>query len=231
MSRAAYRAGHLVVAPTAKLLWRPTVVGTEHVPREGGVILASNHLSFIDSFAIPIIAPRPVSFLAKSDYFTGTGPGGAVRRTFFRTIEAIPVDRHSSRAAQESLDAALEVLTDGRAFGIYPEGTRSRDGRLYRGRTGVAWLALTAGVPVVPVGLVGTDRVQPVGSSFPRRAPVRVSFGPPISPDRYEGMPSGKARRLLTDDVMDAIAGLTGQERADGYNELPPESSGAAVGI
>ncbi|NHA67893.1 1-acyl-sn-glycerol-3-phosphate acyltransferase [Phycicoccus sp. CMS6Z-2] len=213
------------------LLWRPTVTGRENVPREGGVILASNHLSFIDSFAIPIVAPRPVSFLAKSDYFTGTGLGGAVRRGFFEAIESIPVDRHSSRAAQESLDAALEVLRAGRAFGIYPEGTRSRDGRLYKGRAGVAWLALTAGVPVVPVGLVGTDRVQPVGSSFPRPATVRVSFGTPIRPEPYADEPAGKARRLLTDEVMDAIAGLTGQERADTHNELPPESSGAAVGI
>ncbi|MBM6404514.1 1-acyl-sn-glycerol-3-phosphate acyltransferase [Phycicoccus sp. CSK15P-2] len=231
MSRAAYRASHLVVAPLAKAVWRPTVTGTEKVPRSGGVILASNHLSFIDSFAIPIVAPRPVSFLAKSDYFTGTGLGGAVRRGFFETIEAIPVDRHSSRAAQESLDSALEVLKRGRAFGIYPEGTRSRDGRLYKGRTGVAWLALTADVPVVPVGLVGTDQVQPVGSSFPRPAKVRVAFGDPISPEPYREMPAGKARRLLTDAVMDAIAELTGQERADGHNELPPESTGAAVGI
>lgn len=231
MSRVAYRAGHLVVAPAAKLVWRPTVTGTHHVPRTGGVVLASNHLSFIDSFAIPIVAPRPVSFLAKSDYFTGPGLGGAVRRGFFEAIEAIPVDRHSSRAAQESLDAALEVLRAGRAFGIYPEGTRSRDGRLYKGRTGVAWLALTAGVPVVPVGLVGTDEVQPVGSSFPRRAKVRVSFGPPIHTAPYADLPAGKARRLMTDAVMDAIAGLTGQERADTHNELPPESTGAAVGI
>jgi 1-acyl-sn-glycerol-3-phosphate acyltransferase len=231
VSRLAYRVGHLVTAPTAKLVWRPTITGTENVPRSGGVILASNHLSFIDSFAIPIVAPRPVSFLAKSDYFTGTGLGGAVRRGFFEATEAIPVDRHSSRAAQESLDAALEVLRAGRAFGIYPEGTRSRDGRLYKGRTGVAWLALTAGVPVVPVGLVGTDAVQPIGSSFPRRAKVRVSFGRPIRPEPYAGMPAGKARRLLTEEVMDAIAALTGQERADTHNELPPESTGAAVGI
>ncbi|MBD3784876.1 MAG: 1-acyl-sn-glycerol-3-phosphate acyltransferase [Micrococcales bacterium] len=231
MSRFAYRAGHLVIAPTAKLLWRPTVTGAGNVPRTGGVIFASNHLSFIDSFAIPIVAPRPVSFLAKSDYFTGSGFGGMVRRGFFEAIESIPVDRHSSRAAQESLDSALEVLRAGRAFGIYPEGTRSRDGRLYKGRTGVAWLALTAGVPVVPVGLVGTDAVQPVGSSFPKLAKVRVSFGRPISPEPYAGMPAGKARRLLTDAVMDAIAGLTGQERADTHNELPPESTGAAVGI
>lgn len=231
MSKAAYRVSHGAVAPLSKLLWRPTVTGTEHVPRSGGVLFASNHLSFIDSFAIPIVAPRPVIFLAKSDYFTGTGVGGAIRRGFFEGIGAVPVDRHSSRAAQESLDAALEVLKDGRGFGIYPEGTRSRDGRLYKGRTGVAWLALTAGVPVVPVGLHGTDEVMPIGSSFPRLARVRVTFGAPVSPEPYAAMPAGKGRRLLTDAVMDAIAGLSGQERADTYNELPPESTGAAVGI
>ena len=129
-------------------------------------------------------------------------------------------------------DAALAVLQEGRAFGIYPEGTRSRDGRLYKGRTGVAWLALTAGVPVVPVGVRGTDRVQPIGTSFPRLgAHVTVRFGTPISPEPYVRMPAGKARRALTDEVMDAIAALSGQERADSYNELPPESTGAAVGI
>ncbi len=202
-----------------------------NVPRSGGVILASNHLSFIDSFAIPIAAPRPVSFLAKSEYFTGTGVGGAVRRSFFEGIDAIPVDRHSSRAAQESLAAALEVLRAGRAFGIYPEGTRSRDGRLYKGRTGVAWLALTAGVPIVPVGLRGTQDVQPIGNNVPRLASVTVSFGRPIEPAGYADLPAAKARRALTDAVMDAIAALSGQERADGYNDLPPSSSGAAVGI
>jgi 1-acyl-sn-glycerol-3-phosphate acyltransferase len=231
VSATSYRLSHGVVAPLSKLLWRPTITGTENVPRGGGVILASNHLSFIDSFAIPIAAPRPVSFLAKSEYFTGTGLSGAIRRGFFEGSNAIPVDRHSSRAAQESLDAALEVLRAGRAFGIYPEGTRSRDGRLYKGRTGVAWLALTAGVPIVPVGLEGTEAVQPVGASFPRLARVRVSFGRPVSPEPYAAMPAGKARRLLTDEVMDAIAALSGQERADTYNELPPDSTGAAVGI
>ncbi|MFQ6172132.1 lysophospholipid acyltransferase family protein [Oryzobacter sp. R7] len=231
MTRLAYTLSHGVVAPLSKALWRPTVTGRENVPMTGGVLLASNHLSFIDSFAIPIVAPRPVVFLAKSDYWTGTGLGGAVRRGFFDGIGSIPVDRHSSRAAQESLDAALEVLRAGRAFGIYPEGTRSRDGRLYKGRTGVAWLALTAGVPIVPVGLTGTDEVQPIGTSFPRLAKVRVAFGTPISPDTYQGVPAGRARRQLTDEVMAAIARLSGQERADTYNELPPESTGAAVGI
>jgi len=231
VSRLAYTVSHGAVAPLSKLLWRPTVTGRENVPPTGGVLFASNHLSFIDSFAIPIVAPRTVVFLAKSDYFTGTGISGRVRRGFFEGIGAVPVDRHSSRAAQESLDAALEVLQEGRGFGIYPEGTRSRDGRLYKGRTGVAWLALTAGVPIVPVGLVGTDRVMPIGSSFPRVAKVRVTFGRPISPEPYAAMPAGKARRLLTDEVMDAIAALSGQERADTFNELPPESTGAAVGI
>jgi 1-acyl-sn-glycerol-3-phosphate acyltransferase len=231
VSARSYRISHGVVAPLSKAIWRPTITGTENVPPTGGVLLASNHLSFIDSFAIPIAAPRPVSFLAKSEYFTGTGVSGAIRRGFFEGSNAIPVDRHSSRAAQESLDAALAVLREGRAFGIYPEGTRSRDGRLYKGRTGVAWLALTAGVPVVPVGLVGTDRVQPVGASFPRLAKVRVAFGRPIYPASFVDLPAGRARRLLTDEVMDAIAALSGQERVDAYNELPPESTGAAVGI
>ncbi len=225
-----YHVGKAAVVPIARGLWRPTITGRHHIPAHGGVILASNHLSFIDSFAIPIASPRPVSFLAKSDYWTGTGVGGAIRRGFFTGSQAIPVDRHSSRAAQESLDLALEVLREGRAFGIYPEGTRSRDGRLYRGKTGVAFLALTAGVPVVPVGLVGTDRVQPVGSRVPTLAKVRIAFGSPIRPEAYAGMPAGKARRLLTDEVMDAIAALSGQERADSFNELPPES-GPAIGI
>lgn len=229
MPNVIYTAGQAVVMPWAKLLWRPTITGTFYVPRKGGAIIASNHLSFIDSFAIPIAAPRPVSFLAKSDYFEGSGLTGMVQREFFKSIEAIPVDRHSSRAAQESLDAALAVLKEGKVFGIYPEGTRSRDGRLYRGRTGVAWLALTAGVPVVPVGLIGTDEVQPVGSNIPTLAKVTVRFGKPIDPESYAGMASGRARREMTDDVMDAIAKLSGQERADAYNELPPESGSATV--
>ncbi len=231
MSARSYRISHSVVAPLSKAIWRPMITGTENVPPTGGVLLASNHLSFIDSFAIPIAAPRPVSFLAKVEYFTGTGVSGAIRRGFFEAGNAIPVDRHSSRAAQESLDAALLVLRQGRGFGIYPEGTRSRDGRLYKGRTGVAWLALTAGVPVVPVGLIGTDQVQPVGARFPRRAKVRVCFGRPIYPASFADLPAARARRLLTDEVMDAIAVLSGQERADTYNELPPDSTGAAVGI
>jgi 1-acyl-sn-glycerol-3-phosphate acyltransferase len=216
-----YRLGHVVLKPLSRVLYRPTIIGAQNVPLTGGVIIASNHLSFIDSFAIPLAAPRKVSFLAKSDYFTGPGILGAMKRGFMEGVGAVPVDRESSRAAQESLDVALAVLRAGGAFGIYPEGTRSRDGRLYRGRTGVAWLALTADVPVVPVGLRGTEDIQPVGSRWPRLAKVRVAFGPPIRPSEYAGQPQARARRELTDAVMDAIARLSGQERADGYNDLP----------
>src|SRR4029450_7471954 len=172
-----YRLGHVVLKPLSRVLYRPTITGTENVPPTGGVILASNHLSFIDSFAIPLAAPRQVHFLAKDDYFTGTGVRGFLSRELFEGLGAIPVDRHSSRAAQESLDAALNVLGEGEAFGIYPEGTRSRDGRLYRGRTGVGFLALTSGAPVVPVALTGTDQVQPVGSNGLGVRPVTVTFG------------------------------------------------------
>lgn len=216
-----FRAVRQVLIPLSHAAYRPTILGKGNVPKSGGVLLASNHLSFIDSFAIPLAAPRPVHFLAKSDYFTGPGVGGAFRRELFTAMGAIPVDRNSASAAQESLDAALEVLTAGGAFGIYPEGTRSRDGLLYRGKTGVAWLALTAGVPVVPVGLIGTDEVQPVGRSFPRLAKVTVTFGPAIHPDGYADLPAGKARRQLTDDVMSAIAGLTAQTPAGIYNDTP----------
>jgi 1-acyl-sn-glycerol-3-phosphate acyltransferase len=220
-----YRVLHAVVPPLAKAVWRPTVEGLGHVPRTGGVLLASNHLSFVDSVVIPVVVPRKVVFLAKSDYFEGTGVRGALQRAWFEGLGMLPVDRDDTRAAIASLDVALEVLGRGEAFGIYPEGTRSRDGRLYRGRTGVAHLALTAGVPVVPVGLVGTERVQPVGSRLPRVVPITVRFGEPIGvAGRFDGVPLGKARRLLTDEVMTAIAALSGQEPAGVYNERLPEA-------
>lgn len=220
-----YEVLHRVVPPVLKAVWRPDVTGLDNVPRRGGVILASNHRSFVDSVVIPAVAPRKVVFLAKSDYFTGTGIGGAIQRTWFESLGMLPVDRDDTRSALESLDVALQVLKRGEAFGIYPEGTRSRDGRLYRGRTGVAHLALTAGVPVVPVGLQGTERIQPIGSNIPRLVKVQVRFGEPIDPGtRYDGMPAGKARRLLTDEIMTAIQRLSGQEEAGIYNDRPDET-------
>ncbi len=213
---------HAVLPPALRAIWRPTVRGLEHVPRSGGVILASNHLSFVDSVVIPSVVPRKVVFLAKSDYFTGTGLKGLVSRGFFEGLGMLPVDRDDTKAAIASLDIALDVLGRGDAFGIYPEGTRSRDGRLYRGRTGVAHLALTAGVPVVPVGLTGTEKVQPVGSNRPRVVPITVEFGEPIEvAGRLDGVPPGRARREVTDEVMSAIQRMTGQDEAGVYNERP----------
>ena len=225
MSPMLYTVAHGVIPPLARAVWRPSVEGLHHVPTSGPVIVASNHLSFFDSVVIPVVVPRKVVFLAKSDYFTGTGVKGTLTRAWFEGLGMLPVDRDDTKAAIASLDTALEVLRRGEAFGIYPEGTRSRDGRLYRGRTGVAHLALTAGCPVVPVGLAGTEDIQPVGSNRPRRAQVSVRFGAPIQvAGEYDGVPSGRARRELTDRIMAAIGDLTGQEPAGTYNERPAEA-------
>lgn len=189
--------------------------GREHVPALGPVILASNHLSFIDSVVIRLAAPRRVTFLTKAEYFTGRGPKGLLTRWFFTAVGSVPVARGQHRAATAALDTALEVLGGGNVFGIYPEGTRSLDGRLYRGRTGVAWLALTSGAPVIPVALHGTERLQPVGNRIPRLHRVTVRFGRPL---RFSGDPAlARTRRAVTNDVMAAIAALSGQERADRF--------------
>jgi 1-acyl-sn-glycerol-3-phosphate acyltransferase len=202
-----------------RVVWRPRVFGVEHVPTSGPVIIASNHLSFIDSVVIPLAVPRRVRFLAKAEYFEGRGLRGRGIALFFHLIDAVPVRRTGNRDSMRSLELALEVLREGTAFGIYPEGTRSRDGRLYRGRTGVGWLALTSGAPVVPVALTGTDRVQPVGSNRLRVRPVTITFGAAIDPGAYRGLPAGRARREVTDEVMNRIATLSRQVRADVYNE------------
>ncbi len=211
----------LTLGPVARGLFRAKIVGRRNVPKTGAVILASNHLSFIDSVVITLFSPRPVSFLAKDSYFTGTGVRGFLSRVFFRSIGAIPVTRGVGQAAQDALDAGLSLLHQGEAFAIYPEGTRSRDGRLYRGKTGVAWLALNAGVPVVPVALAGTDKVQPIGSRGIRLAKVTIEFGEPLDLSHHGKADSGRARRHATDEVMDAIAALSKQERARDYNEPP----------
>jgi 1-acyl-sn-glycerol-3-phosphate acyltransferase len=219
-----YASMHAVVPPLLKAIWRPVIHGLDNIPRTGPVILASNHLSFADSVVIPAIAPRKVVFLAKADYFTGSGVRGALQRAWFEGLGMLPVDRDDTKAALDSLDTALEVLGRGEAFGIYPEGTRSRDGRLYRGRTGVAHLALTAGVPVVPVGLIGTQDLQPVGSRLPRLVKVTVSFGSALDfRGRYDGVPLGRARREVTDEIMAAIQQLSGQQPAGVYNDRPLE--------
>jgi 1-acyl-sn-glycerol-3-phosphate acyltransferase len=214
-TRVFYVLARFVLRPLFWLVFRPRVTGREHVPLSGPVILASNHLSFIDSIAIPLMAPRKVSYLAKAEYFTTPGLGGRVSKMLFTALGALPVERETSRAAQAALDTALSVLKDGGAFGIYPEGTRSRDGRLARGKTGVAWLALTADCPVLPVAVAGTDRVQPVGARWPRPHRVSVTFGEPLTfPEQRGQAGKGKARRVVTDRIMEAIAELSGQQKA-----------------
>lgn len=208
----------VLVGPGLRALTRLSVEGGEHVPPTGPVIIASNHLSFLDSLIIPIAAGRPVGFLGKSDYFTGSGLRGWATRTWFTAFGTIPVDREDARAAARSLELAESHLAAGGAFGIYPEGTRSRDGRLHRGRTGVARLALASGATLIPCALVGTDRVQPPGAKGVRPAKVSVRFAPAVDVAGLERQfVKGKLLRAITDSVMDAIAERSPQQRSPIY--------------
>jgi len=229
-----YRIVRWLVLVVFRVLWRPRVTGLEHIPPHGAIIVASNHLSFIDSVVIPLAVPRRVRFLAKAEYFEGRSLTGRVIAMFFRAVDAVPVRRDSRRDSMASLETALDVLRDGHAFGIYPEGTRSRDGRLYRGKTGVGWLALASGAPIVPVCVVGTDAVQPVGARLPRIRPVRIQFGPVVDPAPWveqvrSSGGAGRARREITDLVMESIAAMSPQEPADTYNERPPDDDDPAA--
>jgi 1-acyl-sn-glycerol-3-phosphate acyltransferase len=217
-----------LVTRASLVLWRPTVEGRENIPARGPLILASNHLSFIDSMLIPIVAPRRVAFIAKAEYFEGPGLKGRIMAAFFTAIGAVPVRRGDHRAAQEALTTSLAVIESGVAFGIYPEGTRSLDGRLYRGKVGVGWLALKSGAPIVPVGVIGTEDLLPVGAKFPRPARITVRFGEPVYAAKLDfpgeavaGNP--RARRVVTDTVIAEIQKLSGQEYAGVYNERPAE--------
>lgn len=215
---------YVVMGPAMRVAFLPRVSGVRHVPRTGPVIIAANHLAFLDSFAVPLILPRRVHFLGKHEYFTGAGMKGRATATFFRGVGAIAVDRSGGRAALDALDAAAAVLARGGVFAIHPEGTRSPDGRLYRGRTGVARLAMRTGAPVVPVGITGTDRVQPRGRAVPRPGRIGLRIGPPMDfRGRDEGVPRGKAARQVTDEIMEAIQALSGQEYVDDYAPRPTE--------
>ncbi|AZZ57360.1 lysophospholipid acyltransferase family protein [Rathayibacter iranicus] len=223
------RLARLSIGGVGRLIYRPVVEGRENVPASGRVILASNHLSFIDSPVLTLLAPRPVQFLAKSEYFTGTGARGAFSRAFFTAVGAVAVERGAGQAAQEALDLGRAILERDEAFAVYPEGTRSRDGRLYKGRTGVAWLALTTGAPVVPVGLIGTQELQPVGTRVPRLHRITVRFGAPLDLSSHGSADSGRARRRATDEVMGAIHALSEQELAGAYNESPPTTTAERI--
>ena len=207
-----------VLTPILRLLFRPWIAGLENVPPTGGVILASNHLSFSDSIFLPLLVPRRVTFLAKSDYFTGRGPKGRLKNLFFRSVGQVPLDRSGGKASEAALRTALKILRNGRLLGLYPEGTRSPDGRLYRGKTGVARMALAAGVPVIPVAMIDTHKMQPPGKLMPKVMRIGVLIGEPLDFSRYAGMEGDRlVLRSMTDEIMYAIMLLSGQEYVDRY--------------
>jgi 1-acyl-sn-glycerol-3-phosphate acyltransferase len=208
----------IVLGPIVRLVFRPWVEGEEHIPEEGAAIFASNHLSFSDSIFLPLVVPRRMTFLAKSDYFTGRGVKGRLTAAFFKAIGQVPVDRSGGKASNAALNSGLKVLRRGDLLGIYPEGTRSPDGRLYRGRTGVARMALEGKVTVIPVAMIGTDKAQPTGKVIPRIMRVGVRIGKPLDFSRYEGMEDDRfVLRSITDEIMYELMLLSGQEYVDMY--------------
>ncbi len=209
---------YVFLGPLLKLLFRPEVEGLANVPGTGPVILACNHLSFSDSIFTPLIVKRRVTFVAKAEYFTGKGIKGWLMRQFFSGTGTIPVDRSGGKAAQAALNTLLRVLRDGGVAGIYPEGTRSPDGRLYRGKTGVARLALESGALVVPVALINTDRIQPTGKLIPKVMRVRMRFGEPLDFSRYAGSRGDRfAERAITDEIMYELMTMSGRQYVDVY--------------
>ncbi len=209
----------VLVGPLLKLVFRPQVEGVEHVPAEGPAILASNHLSYADWLFMPLTLPRRVTFVAKAEYFTTPGLKGWFQKKFFSGAGQVPIDRSGASAAEGALAAAERILGEGGLFGIYPEGTRSHDGRLYRGKTGVARLALETRCPVVPVAVVGTDVVAPPGKKFGAITRPVVRFGAPLDFSRYEGLENDRfILRSITDEIMYEIMRLSGQEYVDIYS-------------
>ena len=207
-----------ILAPFLHLGFRPWVQGIENVPDEGGALFASNHLSFSDSVFLPLVVPRRVTFLAKSEYFFTRGVKGRAKALFFRGIGYVPVERTGGKASAAALDAGLALLRNGELLGIYPEGTRSPDGRLYRGKTGVARMALEAGVCVIPVAMIDTEKLQPPGKVMPKFIRPGVIIGEPLDFSRYAGMDTDRfVLRSVTDEIMYAIMKLSGQEYVDEY--------------
>jgi 1-acyl-sn-glycerol-3-phosphate acyltransferase len=209
---------YIVLGPALRLIFRPQVEGRDFVPDEGPAIIASNHLSFSDSIFMPLMVKRKVTFVAKAEYFTGRGIKGWLVKMFFVGTGTIPVDRSGGRAAQAALDTQLRVLREGNLAGIYPEGTRSPDGRLYRGKTGVARLALESGAPVIPVVMLNADEIQPPGKLVPRIKRVKIRFGKPLEFTRYAGMGGDRfVERAVTDEIMYELMELSGREYVDVY--------------
>lgn len=209
---------YIFMGPLLSFMTRPKIEGLEHVPRSGPAILASNHLAVVDSFFLPLVVRRRITFLAKSEYFTGTGFKGAFQRWFFSVAGQVPIDRSDADAAQAALDTARRLLEEGKLLGMYPEGTRSPDGRLYKGKSGLARLALETGVPVIPVAMIGTDGVNPPGSRMWRFGRVTVRFGAPMDFSRFDGLAGNRfIERAVIDEVMYELMNLSGQEYVDIY--------------
>ncbi|GAA2481526.1 lysophospholipid acyltransferase family protein [Streptomyces thermolineatus] len=207
-----------ILVPLMHVLFRPRIEGAERIPATGPVILAGNHLTFIDSMFLSLAVKRQVYFIGKDEYVTGKGVKGRLMALFFTSVGMIPVDRDGGRGGVAALQTGRRILEEGEVFGIYPEGTRSPDGRLYRGRTGVARLALMTGAPVVPCAMIGTDRIQPGGAGIPRLHRFTVRFGEPLDFSRYEGMDRDRyVLRAVTDEVMTEVMRLGGQEYVDIY--------------
>jgi 1-acyl-sn-glycerol-3-phosphate acyltransferase len=218
------------VGPFAHTVYRPWIVGDENIPESGPVIFASNHLSFVDSILLPMMVERHIVFLAKSEYFTGTGVRGWFSRFFFSGVGQVPIDRSGGKAAEAALEAGLGVLAQGRQLGIYPEGTRSPDGRLYRGRTGIARMLLESGATVLPVAMIDTDKVLPTGSIFPKLRKVGVVVGEPLDFSRFAGMQGDRfVLRSITDEIMHELSKLSGQEYVDVYASSVKSRSAATA--
>lgn len=209
---------NIVLGPLLKVLFRPWVRGSEKIPTDGAAILASNHLSFSDSIFLPLMLRRPVVFLAKSEYFTGKGIKGTLSRWFFKGTGQLPIDRSGGKASEAALNTGLGVLGQGQLLGIYPEGTRSPDGRLFRGRTGIARMVLEAKVPVFPVAMIDTEKVQPIGRRLPRIRRIGVVVGEPLDFSRFTGMEGDRlVLRAVTDEILYELMKLSGQEYNDVY--------------
>lgn len=226
-----YRVSRLVAGPFLRLLAPTRVIGAEHIPAIGPAIMASNHLSVVDSIFLPLMVERPVTFAAKSEYFTGTRLRDRVVGAYLRSTNQLSTDRAGARAAQSMLDAAVDRLNSGELFGIYPEGTRSPDGRLYRGRTGVGYLALNSGAPVIPVAMIGTEHILPPGHRVPRPGRIEIRIGEPLTFEEYRRQPAGaRQRRAVTDEVVRAIQKLSGQEFVPMYASVRKDELSQAAG-
>ncbi|MDI1291009.1 MAG: lysophospholipid acyltransferase family protein [bacterium] len=209
---------YVLVGPWLRVLFRPWVEGLENVPDKGAAILASNHLSFSDSFFLPLVVPRHITFLAKSDYFTGRGIKGLFTKAFFAGVGQVPVDRSGGRASEAALRTGMRILGEGSLLGIYPEGTRSPNGTLYRGKTGLARMAMESEVLILPVAMINTYEIQPPGVLRPRLRRVGVRIGKPLDFSRYEGLSNDRfVLRSITDEVMYELMSLSGQEYVDMY--------------